>query len=209
VNTPCKLCQKRRARRYCPGISADICPVCCGTEREVTIDCPSDCVYLQEARIREKPVPLTEAEFPHKDVQLSEEFLQEHEPLVIWLSTALARAMEKERAVDSDSHEALEALIQTYRTAQSGLIYETRPPNPYAANIQDALKQSLVALNKQIAENPEVTPLRDADILGVLVFLERLGLHHRNGRPRGRAFSDFLRTYFPAAAPDEPSPVEL
>ena len=39
--------------------------------------------------------------------------------------------------------------------------------------------------------------LRDADVLGVLVFLERLELQHNNGRRRGRAFLDFLRAYLP------------
>jgi len=40
--------------------------------------------------------------------------------------------------------------------------------------------------------------LRDADVLGALVFLQRLELQHNNGRRRGRAFVDFLRAYFPA-----------
>ena len=40
--------------------------------------------------------------------------------------------------------------------------------------------------------------MRDADLLGVLVFLQRLELQHNNGRRRGRAFFDFLRATFPA-----------
>jgi len=202
VNTLCKLCQKKRARRYCPGVSADICPTCCGTEREVTIDCPSECEYLQEARLREKPAPLTEADYPHKDIQVSEDFLKKQEHVVMWITTALARAMEKERAVDRDAQEALDAMIQTYRTLESGLIYESRPQNPYAAAIQEALKRSIEELTKQVTETSGMHTLRDADFLGTLVFLERLGLHHRNGRPRGRAFYDFLRAYFPASAPE-------
>jgi hypothetical protein len=152
--------------------------------------------------VREKPVPLTEAEFPHKDIQVSEEFLREHEQVVMSISTALARAMEKARAVDRDAQEALEALIQTYRTLESGLIYETRSPNPYAAAIQDDLKRAVEELNKSLTETAGMHTLRDTDILGTLVFLERLGLHHRNGRPRGRAFFDFLRAYFPEAPPE-------
>jgi hypothetical protein len=34
---------------------------------------------------------------------------------------------------------------------------------------------------------------RDADVLGMLVFLERVELDRNNGRPRGRAFLDLLR----------------
>jgi hypothetical protein len=35
-------------------------------------------------------------------------------------------------------------------------------------------------------------------VLGILVFLQRLGLQHNNGRRRGRAFFGFLQTLLPA-----------
>jgi len=200
VNTLCKLCEKKRARRYCPGVGGDICPVCCGTEREVTIDCPSECEYLQEARLREPAAPVNTDDLPNKDIQLSEKFLREQEHAVVWLSNALTRAMEAHKAVDSDAREALEALIRTYRTLESGLIYETRPQNPYAGAVQAALKEAVEELRKRMTEASGLYALRDADVLGVLVFLERLGISHSNTRPRGRAFYDFLRGYFPENA---------
>jgi hypothetical protein len=198
VNTPCKLCEKRRARRYCPGVGASICPVCCGTERENTIDCPLDCEHLQESRRREKPPEWSAGSLPNQDVRLSEQFVRDHEESIVWLAMALARVMEKERAVDADSREALEALTRTYRTLESGLIYETRPQNPYAAAIQEELKNSVEELRKRVTEQSGMNTLRDADVLGALVFLQRLELQHDNGRRRGRAFFDFLRTAFPA-----------
>lgn len=198
MNVPCKICLKRRAKRFCPGSGGDICAVCCGTERENTIDCPSTCEHLQAARRHEQPAPVGEASVPNKDVRLTEDFIREHEHVVMWLSLALARAMEKERAVDFDAREALEALIRTYRTRESGLIYETRPQNPYAATLQDSLRQSIEELHKRIAEEQGMQTLRDAEVLGSLVFLQRLELQHNNGRRRGRAFFDFLRGYFPA-----------
>jgi hypothetical protein len=198
VNTPCKLCEKRRARRHCPGIGAEICPVCCGTERENTIDCPLDCEFLQEARLHERPVELSGDAVPNQDLIVSEKFVRDHEQEVMWLALALSRAMDKGKAVDSDVREALDALIRTYRTLESGLIYETRPQNPYAAAIQQELQQAIEELRKQMAEETGMQRLRDADVLGTLVFLQRLELQHSNGRRRGRAFFDFLRAYFPA-----------
>ena len=62
MSVPCKLCGKRRARRHCPGIEGDICPQCCGAERENTIHCPSTCEHLREARLHEAAAPITEAE---------------------------------------------------------------------------------------------------------------------------------------------------
>lgn len=211
MNLPCKLCQKKRARRHCPGLGADICPSCCGAERENSIDCPQACEYLQEARLRERPEPIPESTIPNLDIRVTEDFLREKDDLVVWLSNALARAMERERAVDSDAREALGALIRTYRTRESGLIYETRPANPYAAAVQDALKNAIEELGKALAENTGMQSLRDADILGVLVFLERIELQYANGRRRGRAFYDFLSTHFPAEPATDPnaSPVSL
>jgi hypothetical protein len=107
--------------------------------------------------------------------------------------------MDKEHAVDADAREALEALIRTYRTRESGLIYETRPQNPYAAALQDVLTQSIEELRKRVAEERGMQTMRDVDLLGALVFLERLELQYANGRRRGRAFHDFLRGYLPEA----------
>jgi hypothetical protein len=182
-------------------VQAEICPVCCGTERENTVDCPLDCAYLREARLRDRPVPITEESLPNKDIQVSEDFIRKQEPVVMWLGNALARVMEARRSVDGDAREGVESLIKTYRTLESGLIYETRPTNPYAAEIQEALKQAIDELRKRLAETSGMQTVRDADILGALVFLQRLELQHNNGRLRGRAFFDFLRTYFPVEEP--------
>ena len=206
MNAPCKLCEKKRARRYCPGLGGEICPTCCGAERENTIDCPQTCEYLQAARLREHPAPPAEEDLPNQDIRVTEDFLRQHDDLVVWLSGALVRAMETERAVDADAREALDALIRTYRTRESGLIYETRPANPYAARLQDALKDSVEELRKAAVEGPGMQSLRDADILGVLVFLERVELQYANGRRRGRPFYDFLSKHFPAG---ESNPVNL
>ena len=199
MNTNCKLCQKRRARRFCPGVQGEICPVCCGTERENTIDCPLDCEYLIEARLREKPPEIAAGELPNKDIAVSEDFIREHEREIVWLTMSLATAMERGRAVDNDSREALDALIKTYRTLGSGLIYETRPQNPYALAIQEAIKESVLELGKLVAEETGSHSLRDADVLGSLVFLQRLEMQYNNGRRRGRAFFDMIRRSFPAA----------
>ncbi len=178
-------------------MQGDICPACCGTERENTVDCPLECEYLREARVHDRPVAIAEEDVPNKDIQVTEDFIRKHEHVVMWLGHSLARSMETRRSVDGDAREGMEALIKTYRTLESGLIYETRPQNPYAAQIQEDLKQAVEELRKTLTESAGMQVLRDADVLGALVFLQRLELQHNNGRRRGRAFFDFLRTYFP------------
>lgn len=204
----CPICNTRRARRYCPGVHGEICSICCGNEREVSISCPLDCPYLMEARQHEKPHEVNIEDVPNRDIQVTEEFLREHEPLFVFLSSRLLdAALSSSGAVDSDVREALQSLIRTYRTLESGLYYETKPTNLIAAGIHQRMQEAIEALRKELAEK-NAMPIRDAEILGTLVFLERVELHQNNGRPRGRAFIDYLRTYFPhgeeSAAPSSP-----
>lgn len=149
--------------------------------------------------MRETAPPVSEADIPNRDIRLTEQFIQEQEPVLYAMAIALRRAMEEGRAVDFDAREALSALIQMYRTLQSGLVYETQPTNPYAASVLDRLKASIENLRKGLQAEAGMPVLRDADVLGILVFLERLELQHNNGRRRGRAFLDFLRAYLPEA----------
>jgi hypothetical protein len=159
-----------------------------------------------EARRHEKPHEIDVETVPNRDVQVTEEFLREHEALLVLLASRLLEAsLASAGAVDSDVRDALESLIRTYRTLQSGLYYETRPTNLIAAGIHQRMQEGMEALRKELAEK-NATPIRDAEILGILVFLERLELHQNNGRPRSRAFIDYLRTYFtPADQPLAPA----
>ena len=200
MNIPCKLCEKRRARRHCPGVQGEICPQCCGSQREITIDCPATCEYLKEARFHEQPPAVADDQLPNPDIRLSEKFLRDTEPLVFALAVALKRAMEAGAAVDFDAREALDAEIRTYRTLEAGLIYDTCAPNPYAAAIQQKLREAVEEFRKEEAEQRGMYTVRDADVLGVLVFLQRREMRYNNGRRRGRAFRDFLTNYLPEAS---------
>jgi hypothetical protein len=202
----CKLCGKRRARRHCPAVQGDICTICCGTEREVSLSCPLECEYLQEAHRREKPVPVDEEQISDPDVTVSEEFLRDHEELLLFSMVSLVHAaLRIDSATDADALEALDALIKTYRTAESGLLYETRPVNTIAASVQRAFSESLADYQKVRAERESLS-FRNAEILGVLVFLRRMGRQNQNGRPRGRMYLDLLKHMTPATSSDERVP---
>jgi len=193
----CQICENRRPRRHCPGVGGDICSVCCGTEREVTVSCPFECPHLQNAHDHEKLPELGPEQLPHPDIRVSEQFLEDNVFLMTFLGTTLVEAaLRTPGAVDSDVREALESLVRTYRTRESGLYYETRPANPLAANIHQLVQQQLVAFQRQAVERQGATPFRDAAILGVLVFSQRLEMGRANGRKRGRAFLSFLRANF-------------
>jgi hypothetical protein len=202
----CALCETRRPRRFCPGVRGDICTICCGTEREVSVDCPLDCEYLREAHQHERPAPLDPATVPNHDIRVTDEFLQANDALLAFAGGMLmGAAFDTPGTVDSDVREALDALVRTFRTLQSGVYYETRPNNPLAANIAGSVRQAIERFRQREREESGVSHTRDADVLGVLVFLQRLEYDRSNGRRRGRAFLDFLHHTFPVP-PGLPAP---
>jgi hypothetical protein len=200
----CRICDKRRPRRYCPGLGGDICARCCGQEREVSVRCPLDCPHLIEARQFERLPELDPAQFPHTDIELPEEFLREREELVFLLANILLEAaLRISGAVDADVAQALDALIRTYRTREAGLYYETRPENLLAAAIQRGFTEALAEFERQASPRGFSAPMRDKDILGVLVFLRRTAFAESNGRPLSRRFLHFLHGLARPPAPQQ------
>ena len=200
----CAICAVRRPKRHCPGVQGDICSICCGAEREVTVSCPLDCEYLQDARRHEKAVPLNSSDLPHQDIRLTDEFLNDHDDLLMALGAILVEAaLDTARAVDSDVRAALMALVRTYRTLEAGVYYETLPDNAIAARVFRAVQERIEEFRNQERRRLGMPKTRDGDILRCLVFFERVEFDRDNGRPRGRAFIDLLRGL--ALSPERPT----
>jgi hypothetical protein len=197
----CAICEKRKEKRFCPAVHGRICPQCCGEQREVTLDCPSNCVYLQQARQHERPRPLQDLDqaalFPQ--VEIGEQFLYEHEHLILGLSYALAKTAQADRAItDADLIAALASMTKTQETlVNSGLHYETPisslSQRAVVAEVHEMLKGYREAEQKQLG----YSRLHDSDVLGALVFLLRMGHARTSGRPKSRAFVDFVLAQFP------------
>jgi hypothetical protein len=197
----CSICEKRKEKRFCPAVHGRICPQCCGEQREVTLDCPSTCVYLQQAREHERPRPLQDLDqtalFPQ--VEIAEQFLYEHEHLIMGLSYALAKSAQADRAItDADLIAALTSMARKQETlVNSGLHYET----PIASLSQQTVVAEVHKMLKEYREAEQkhlgFTRLHDSDVLGALVFLVRMGYARTSGRPKSRAFVDFVLSQFP------------
>ena len=194
----CAICKTRRARRHCPGVRGEICTLCCGKEREVTVDCPLDCEFLIEARRHERPAEIAPEQVPNKEIRVTDQFLSEKKELVAFVMRSVAEAGLGARAVDPDLRDALDGLVRTYRTLQSGLQYESVPDNPVAAAVFRHLQMRVQEARRREADSGMVRT-RDADILGALVFLQRLELTRSNGRPKGRAFLGALASLYESA----------
>jgi hypothetical protein len=170
----------------------------------VTVECPLDCEFLREGRRHERALARDAAAFPNRDIQVSEKLLRDNEPLLTFLSLTIFRAaMQVPGVVDGDVLEALDGLIRTYRTIESGVYYESRPNNLLARSIYGAVQGALAEYRNAEQRELGLTKTRDADVLGLLVFLQYFALDRDNGRRRGRAFLDALREFHPPAP--EPS----
>ena len=105
-----------------------ICPQCCGEQREVTLDCPSDCPYLLQSRqqardhdAHNEPSGTEDRAALFPEIEISEQFLYEREELILGLSYALAKSARAERSLDGrslmdrDLIAALSSLAKSYK----------------------------------------------------------------------------------------------
>jgi hypothetical protein len=210
----CAICEQRKEKRFCPAVHGKICPQCCGEQREVTLDCPSECPYLlqarqqvrehQAARAYEEQAGADERPVLFPEIEISEQFLYEREELIFGLSYALAKSARAERSLDGrplmdrDLMAALSSLAKSYQTlVNSNLIYEQTTANlvhqSIAREVETMVREFREAEQRHIGH----TRLRDSEVLKALVFLLRLAWGRTSGRPKSRAFVDFLFAQFP------------
>src|SRR5262245_13045111 len=122
----CPLCSTRSGKRYCPAKATQICAVCCGTKREVEIDCPSSCVYLKASRSYELDKPVGERELLAKMQKYDQRFVEKHHHVLAAISGNVAEErLSSPWLVDKDVVESYKALASTMRTLSSGIYYES------------------------------------------------------------------------------------
>jgi hypothetical protein len=195
----CPICEKRKAERFCPAKGEKICAVCCGTGREVTMDCPSDCSYLLAAhRYEDGHQRSLPPDTPLLDEKIPQDIVYTHQQLMAALAFSIAKFCAAQPVtVDADVLAAIQALAQTYKTLSSGIIYEKPPDAPLPRELYASLTAFLAEIKKQQAERASSAGFKDSDLFFLLVFLYRMGLLRTNGRPRSRRFIEFLRSQFP------------
>ena len=197
----CAICQIRKEKRFCPAVHGRICPQCCGEQREVTLDCPSECPYLQQARAHERPRSSEQIDPAglFLEVEVSDHFMYEKEHLLMGLTYALAKAARADHGLhDQDLIAALSVLARSYeRLVNSGLHYEqpltSESRRKAAAEVETMIRQYREAEEKHTG----YAALKDSEVLKALVFLVRRATGRTSGRPKSRAFVDFLFAQFP------------
>jgi hypothetical protein len=172
---------------------------------------PPDRQVNGEAWFRDLEIP---------DVEITEQFLYEREELILGLSFALVKSVRAERSLaghsladrpltDRDLIAALSSLAKSYQTlVNSSLIYAPQTSNLAHQHIAREVETMVQEFREAEEQHIGHTRLRDSDVLKALVFLLRMGLGRTSGRPKSRAFVDFLFAQFPEkhtaiSGPDE------
>lgn len=181
-----------------------ICAVCCGTRREVDIDCPFSCSYLKAGRAYESERRTPDPALLDRVRAIGPDFFDRFNLMLIDLG--MASVEERERLpwlVDTDIIEVYKALHTTMKTLSSGIYYESLPEG--AARI--ALFRRLKAeLDRMMTPNAEGTPvLKASEALQILDFLIFIAITNSNVRPRSRQYLDLLTQQTKLAGSSEES----
>jgi hypothetical protein len=178
----CPLCRQRKAKRSCPGVGHDICPVCCGTKRLVEIACPPTCIYLESAQ--RHPAAVVKRQHEADLVVLMQALGRISEPqlqLFFLIQTFISRFKPEgvSRLVDADVAAAVGALASTFETTSRGVLYEHQAPSPAG----EALRRELKALLAEVGRGHGSRFERDA--VEVLRGIERGAKHDTPGMGGG------------------------
>lgn len=170
----CPLCSTRKARRACPALGREICPVCCGTKRLVEIACPADCQYLTSARAHPPAVVQRQQE---RDVRfllahLSDVPEIQYQLVLVFQALVLQHARQAmPPLVDADVAEAAATVAATIETARKGIIYEHRAASLTAQRLATAISERIADFVKRAgAEGGRI----ERDAAAALRALERL-----------------------------------
>jgi hypothetical protein len=137
------------------------------------------------------------AKVPFSDTRIPASFVEAHEKLILAMSYAVClAARENTQLVDADVRASLQLLAESYRTLASGIYYEKQPDYALQRLLCEALKAAVEDYKKAESQKVGVTNTRDGEVRDALIFLAQLGAARANGRPKGRAYLDFLRTQF-------------
>jgi hypothetical protein len=188
----CPLCSDRPGKRYCPAKADHICAVCCGTKREVEIDCPSSCPHLIAGRSYEAEKRIPDPELVQKVEKYSNDFVYSYAPIL----DAISRCVVEERLrspwlVDNDVVEVYKTLSATMRTLSSGIYYETLPDGPVRISLFRRVKAQLDELMQPSAE-ADKRILKVTEAVDVLDFLTVAVQANSSVRPKSRRYLDWL-----------------
>ena len=163
----CPSCGSRRARRACPALGRDICPVCCGTKRQVEIRCPPTCSYLSSARAHPAAIVVRRREADIRFIgPLVQDLTQPQYGLMLFFQRVVLNHARGSLPplIDEDVAAAAAAVAATLETARKGIIYEHQAGSGPAQRLVGELSRALGELSGEPGAPPAATVERDAAV---------------------------------------------
>ena len=201
----CPLCSTRSGKRYCPAKDVQICSVCCGSKREIEIDCPSSCTYLRASRAYEAEKPIIDPELIAKIRKYDNNFITRfHYVLSTINRTVIDERAESRWLVDNDVIEVYKSLAATMRTLSSGIYYESLPEGTVRLSLFRRLKGSFDELMKPdpAGEHPVLKASEAVEVLDFVTFAAQM---NSSVRPRTRRYLDWIAETFGYPQPEQSS----
>lgn len=151
VSVTCPSCGKRPAKRACPALHQDICPVCCATKRLVAITCTEDCRYLEAAQRHPAAVVRRQIDADVTVLMGTVGRLSEQQLQLFFLLQSMVLAYTPEglaRLTDGDVALSAGALAASLETASKGVIFEESTGSVVAEGLRRTLKPIIEEVTK-------------------------------------------------------------
>lgn len=198
----CPLCSKRPAKRACPALHRDICPVCCATKRIVEISCTEGCRYLESAQRHPAAVVRRQIDADVTVLMATIGRLTEQQLQLFFLLQSMVISHKPEgfsRLMDADVALAAGAMAASLETASKGVIFEEATGSVVA----EGLKQTMKPLIDEVTKGGGTRVEREVAI--VLRGIERGARHEGGFIPDGEtSYLDLVHRVFEQRSQPKP-----
>jgi hypothetical protein len=201
----CGLCDLKKARRHCPAKSALICPQCCGEKRVLEIECPENCPYLIAGRAREvADYTRRIGALDPRDHDRNSRVFRDYQDAIAHIEYTIASERMSSRDLrDRDVLQAVDILLDTYRTEDNGVLYEKMSEDLRIEPLRRELRKAIESLRNPQGEakgivNPQSTRMQLSVAIDCLECIRSMVIAFQSGRASSLSgYVDFLARVLP------------
>ncbi len=196
----CILCNQKKAKRFCPARNDQICALCCGEKRVLEIDCPESCGYLKTGREHEaQEYGKRMRSLKDIDRENVRKALAERQDVLAHLEYAISCERRRSRRLtDGEVKQALDILLENYRTEDKGILYEKKSDDLQVESLRRGLREVIEscrnpegAKDKGIVD-PQSSRLALGEAIGCLEFMQSIVASYMDEKRSGSDYVDFL-----------------
>jgi hypothetical protein len=201
----CPLCDQRKAKRQCPAKNALICAQCCGEKRILEINCPETCPYLKAGRERETEEYVRRLRsLDANEQERNRRIFRDCQDAIVRLEYALSQVrLMSHDMTDSDVVQAVDVLLETYKTEDKGVLYEKTSEDLRVEGLRRELRNIIESLrNPEGTEakgivDPQAKRLTLSSAIDCLEYMRSIASMYMQDRRSASGYVDFLARVIP------------